>query len=255
MRSPTKPGLPTGLTMLETVIGGFLILTAILILSALVDTSLRRKSSATRLQLATLVAENKLEELRALAYGTNFRSLDQRNGKSETISSFEVLTKIGRPQLFSPNSSIESARPDDQQKLLKDSVRQVEVWVKWGETAEERYVATTYIADLNNRQVVLKIETENTRVEHNAKQPMTVSAKNESGQPIEDLSYQWYVRPLTGLGAIADYSPSGDKATYINESRASGDRLVVIPGDCKVVVRAVYKGTAYYAEKVMHNNG
>jgi hypothetical protein len=240
-------------SLVETIIGGFLVLTAIAILSALVDNSLRLKANATQYSTAVLIATNKLEELRAFGVSNGYKDLAIFDGLKETSamdSAFTISIEVSKRALYSPSRSLESARGVEA-KILEDSVKKVIVTVSWG--GSEDLSVIEYFGDLYVKDIELKASIDKFRVGPNEEAKLTVVARDESGDEVEDLSFRWYVSPLGGLGTIKGYSRTGAEATYVNECRASGGRLVSYPGQCSVTVVTKYKRQRYSDTIVIDN--
>jgi hypothetical protein len=240
-------------SLVETIIGGFLILTAIAILAALVDNSLRIKANTTQYSTAALIASNKLEELRAWGSKNGYRELETFDGwdaPSEMDSLYNVAISVTPRRLYSPSRSMEQPRGVDA-KVLEDSVKRVVVSITWGE-AEELSVVE-YFGDLHVKDITLEAQGPST-VAPGSTADLSVIANDELGKPVEDLSFRWYVSPLSGLGSIQSYSRTGQDAVYINQCRGPGGRLIRIPGTCEVTVVTKYKRREY-SDTIIITNG
>lgn len=242
MPLPSRCGkvLRAAFSLVEAVIASFLLLTSLLVVAALVDSSLRTQAKAEQYLVASTIASNELDKLRGYATRYGMRQLDGFHSQkfpSESDSSYQVSLSVVPHNLVLPNSSLELSVPDSAKKVFRNSARFIKVSVAWSETPGDSVDITSLVSDWQGRDFEVKVNAEGPKeVEANKTLPL----KATSGD-IDDLVYTWYVEPLTGLGSIQEVSRDGQKALYANQYRTPANRYITYPGECRVVARAKFR--------------
>lgn len=252
LRSEASRSRRSAFSLVEAVIASFLLLTSLLVVAALVDSSLRTQAKAEQYLIASTVASNELDKLRGYAARYGMEKLDAFDGQSfpsEADSNYKVKLTVSPYVLAVPNSSLESNVPDDSKKLFRNSARFIKVSASWSDVPGDSVDVSSLISDWKARDFEVKISAGGpTSV--NADQ--TIALQASSGE-LDDLVYTWYTEPLTGLGSIRDVSRDGQKAVYVNRYRTPANRYVVYPGNCRVVARAKFRNVVKTGEIVVTN--
>lgn len=250
MPSPSRA--VSAFSLIEAIIAAFLLLTSLLVVAALVDSSLQTQAKAEQYLFASMVASTELDKLRGYSERFGLEHLDGFEGQSfvsEADSAFRVTLKVSPYPLPVPNSSLESDFPEGSRRIFRDSTRFVQVRVAWSEDPGDHVLLSSMVSDWREQDFEVKIEAEGaTGVEAHGK----LKLKASSGK-VKDLVYTWYTEPLVGLGSLQDVARDGQSATYANRYRTPANRFVIYPGTCRVVARAKYRNVVKTGEFIVEN--
>lgn len=70
----------------------------------------------------------------------------------------------------------------------------------------------------------------------------TATLRDADGEPIEDVFFQWSVRPATGVATLESVSRDGRTATFKNVSYKRDGTPIYTGGTCMVAVGTTYAG-------------
>ncbi|MBI3929356.1 MAG: hypothetical protein HY319_27665 [Armatimonadetes bacterium] len=264
-----------GLSLVETIMATFLLVSGFVVTAVLYHTSLRYASAVERQQLALLVAENKLEEIRAWSrdvHGTGGSesfgddvSWNTYDGAVETDPDhpeFTVRVQANRHSLFSPSSQFEQVRfsaqegetetdpPDfgDPRKGFTNSTRRVEITVEWGPGPREEVRLISLVGDpvrdfeASEEAITIGMNPSTTTLAPGEDIRLTAVAKDTSGQEIPDAVFTWYVEPDGAAAGTLIYD-AGDSAScrFVNQiliEEADPDLITYAPGTVRIGARA-----------------
>ena len=103
------------------------------------------------------------------------------------------------------------------------------------------------------RDIKLQAHAEKRSLLDGEKTRVWVTAVDDRGHPVNDLSFRWYAEPLDGLGTIIHNNRMGTEATYINITESSGGVAVSYPGQCELTVTTRYKRRRHSATITIEN--
>ncbi len=227
----------------------FVLVAALIVMFGLFHTSLSYQRRVERRQLAVLVAQNKMEEIRAWSRregsGYNFNDWSPYDGSAVSHPhhrGFLVKVDVEDQVLFSASSEFEASRTD--QKRFLNSAKKVRVRVEFdGQHIE----LTSLVADPSRR-----LSSSPVRVDPTSPVGASLVPGDEIqyeaelfdvyGDPIPDISYRWY-RRSEDFGAVR-HSRMGRTASLRNNASATPPILPAID-TVVVVARARYKGKVY----------
>lgn len=237
---------------MEAIIAAFLLLTSLLVVAALVDTSLQTQAKSEQYLLGSMVASNELDKLRGYATKFGMANLDGFDGQSfpsESEPGFQVRLQVRPMPLALPNSSLEAMVPEESRKRFLDSARFIKIRVEWSGRPEDAVEIASVISDWRERDFDIKLSAEGSL---SLTRDGTVTLKAESGS-LKDLVYTWYTEPLTGLGSIRDVARDGQSAVYIHRYRTPSNRFDYYPGQCRVIARAKFRNVVKTGEITVEN--
>jgi len=242
------------------VLSSFLLLTAVSMCVWLFDASLQAEKGNDRRVVATMVAQDKLEEIRAYADANFGAGLALFDNATSTSQGFEVRTRAKFVKLYTPCSRLETqypltaAFPAPAPKALERSCWQVEVNASWSDRSGDRVTLVSYVGDWRTPDFTVRITPNNlVTVPARGTVQYTCVAVDGLGNRLYDLVFSWYVNPLDGMGTISDVSRDGQICLYKNHFRNFDGRYTVQPGKCEVEVRAVYRGLEKTAKVEVQN--
>lgn len=242
MPSPNSGG--RGFTLVEAIIAAFLLLTSLLVVAALVDSTLRTQRKTEQYLMASMVASNELDKLRSYANRFGMRELDGFDGQtfdSQSDLAFRVKLGVTRHQLLLPNSSLESMVDPAERKVFEDSARRVVVTVSWSPDPDDSVKLVSLIGDWRPADFEVVVTPEaGAGADLELAPDETLRLGATSGE-IPDIVFTWYTEPLEGLGSILEVDRDGRKASYVNHYRTPANKFDYYPGKCRVVVRAQYR--------------
>ncbi len=249
-----------GFSLVEAVLSSFLLLTAVSMCIWLFDASLQAEAGNDRRVLATMVAQDRMEEIRAFAdanFGVGLEAFDEVRSTSQGL---EVHTRARYVKLYTPCSKLEkqydlaAVFPQPAPKGLERSCWQVEVAVSWGLRPADRVNLVSYVGDWRKADFTIRITPNALQVvkPFNTVQYQCIAVDGR-GNRLHDLVFSWYVNPLDGMGTISDVSRDGQQCLYKNHFRNFDGRYTVQPGKCEIECRAVYRGEEKTAKVEVQN--
>ena len=250
MPSPSKPA--SGFSLIEAIVAAFLLLTSLLVVAALVDSSLQTQAKAEQYLIASTVASTELDKLRGYSERFGVEHLDGFDGQSfpsEADAAFQATLKVSPYELAVPNTSLEAEFPEEARRVFRDSARLIQVRVAWSEDPADHVLLSSMVSDWREQDFRVSIEVEGSTdvLPHE-----TLKLKANSGR-LKDVVYTWYTEPLVGLGSLQDVARDGQTAIYVNRYRTPANRYVIYPGSCRIVVRAKYRNVVKTKEIVVEN--
>jgi hypothetical protein len=250
--------LKSGLSLAETVIASFVLLSVFAITASLFHSALRYSVSIEQQVTANRLAVNTMEQVRSWSsnYG-NWAVLESTYGP-QTIQQdpFRLVITAQAPlQLASPCHSMEAAYPVANRKLLNASIKPVQIDVLW---EGKQFSLNTLIAE-PRRTVAPALDLTVTAGNPAALVPQsgsisyTVLLKDSGGNTIPDIQFKWYTEALSGDGTVDASDRKGLAATFSHQVRKPGlpasvgfapgsGPALANPSTCRVNARAVYYG-------------
>lgn len=244
-----------GISLLEAVVGLFLLVCAVLAVIVLVHSGLRHTARTQRLELATQIAERKLEEMRAWAasrqgagYGFDDWSSHTGPARPDPVDPrFQVQVNV-RPWTLAANSSaIESLYPAAEQIRLSRSALEVRVTV-------DRVSLTALIGepDRGVRASPIELTPEVApppMLPRDASLTWRAEAYDADNRPLRDVTFQWYVRPGTGNGNLQQ-TRDGRTCVFTNRLDREVGPPIYTGGQVVLEARARYFGRELLGQSI-----
>lgn len=239
-----------GLSLLETIIAMFLFTAGAALVAGLFHTALRYSSRVEDRVLAAMVAEKSLQEVRewaaspsggVLNYNGSWSYYDGTVRPDPDHPKFVVQYEVEDHQLTSPSSSFEQLIPAGERVTVP--VKRVRATVRWDtselslstllEEPPRRFRATNPL--ILTGAIPSKVKFGDTI-------NFSVKAYAQDNLEIEGLEYEWWVESLSTY-ATATYTGNGETAVFEAEKTLDDGTVLASPkGECRMVVRAVYRG-------------
>jgi hypothetical protein len=246
MRNPRR-----GLSLLETVIGLFLMLGAFTFLMAMYRQSTGYLVKAEREARATLLADNVLAELRGWAsIWSNYSQPTWTSWSSVTrpgFSGLEVRVEKRSQVLNAPDQGIESAWPVSERIVMAKSVEHVRLQV-W---STGRMLVETYATIVEPERVVHAtnpvriVVVGSPSIPPNGELTFRAGLYDEDDAEIEDVSFVWNVEPGTGNATLREVARDGRSAVMQNVYQLRGGVAVVTGGNCRMSAAARYRAQRF----------
>lgn len=250
-------------SLVEAVFSSFLLLTAVTMSVYLFDASLRAQAENDVRMQATLVAQSRLDEIRAYAdtnFGSGLALFDGLEIEPPEAPNLKVKTRAARKQMYLPCTELETQYapgavfPQPERKTLEKSAWQVEVEARWSDRPADRVTLVSYVGDWRRGNFNIRITPNNPApIPPRDTLEFEAVATDDDGRRLDDLVLSWYVNPLDGLGTISRVSRDGTKCLYKNHFRDYDGSYKVQPGQCELEVRAVFAGVERRATRVVVN--
>lgn len=226
-------------------------LTSIAIATYLVSASMRASSGNEKKIVASMVAESALEEIRAAA-NENYSGLsglyDNREWSYPNFQGFTIRSRVAWEPLNVPCSALESQYaegaefPAPARTTFERSLWKVEVTVSWGSSPLDRVRLISHVADWQPVGALsVAITPAGGELGPDGEITFSAEARN-NGVPLKDLVLSWYVEPLDGYGTVFNVSRDGSQCVFKNIYRNYDGSYTHAPGQCQLVVRAIYQG-------------
>lgn len=232
--------LDRGLSLIETVIAIFVLLTVFVIFASLFEWLLASTRKAEKGATASRLASNRLAELRAWAAQPNGSSDNFHAGDwaalaqpVEAEAGFLVSVERVAAALLSPCSGLES--PFGNPRQVSAACLRVRIHVANGLWSYDQYSQLT-APPVVGKLVQVSGATGST-LSPGDSITLTAQAIDTLDQPIDDLVYHWTVLPMTGSGTITLLDRNGRSASFQNNDphTKNGSQL-------RVEVNATYRG-------------
>lgn len=237
----------SALSLVETVLAVFLLAAQILLLAGLLTQFNRSQRDVRQRSHAALLAEQKLDEIRAWARrSSNFASnWGIYQGQVSESDGFRVEVRVnpaGQP-LYSPCLGLE-APYQTRAKLLHHSLVPVRVSVSWG--GRDPLVVNTLVGEpVHPRPYTLTFTPDpffTQPVAPNGPFGFSVELKDGIGQTIEDVMFSWRVKPLTGNASLVESPDRSQRQVRARHAYMRYGTEVQISGQVELEGRTIYHG-------------
>lgn len=227
------------MSLLETLVAIFVLLGVFIIFATLYHWVLSSSKRADQAATAARLATNRLADLRAWAAQPNGAS-DNFHGSWTSQASpvemepgYQVSVDLLAAQIYAPSTQLETAFPRPRE--MSNACKRVRVRVRWGTQTFDLYSQLT-APPVVGGNVTVSLSSAAT-LAPGGTLPMSAQGLDTSGEPIDDLVYQWNVLPITGTGSITLLDRNGREAEFHND-----DPNTVNGSELKVEVTASYRG-------------
>jgi Tfp pilus assembly protein PilV len=213
-----------GLTLVETLLATTILLIAFLTLFELIAVSVHHQAITEQQMQAALVAENRLQEIRAdndLARGS---FPDPGWAGTVTEGQFQVTTTIEPCARVTVSEPTEDALLGNDTRQLAKSLVQARVSVRWG---HEKVVLTTLLGEPDRVPGSVRIET--------IGDALKAEALDATGQPIEDAMFEWWSEPSGSQPVEVTPIPARDRVNLRPAPDSAG-------GSCRIMASCRYLG-------------
>lgn len=257
-----------GLSLSETVVSLFLMVSACLIFITLMHSMLRYETRSRRLAQASCAAERRLAllqaQLRALGStwneASNWTSLQSPQAELDAPG-VTTSALIAEKPVLSPCTSLESGFATAQQRSLSHSLLQLEVVSAWGNGSDQRVVLEGAFAGpppAIHHIEVKQVGGASSPLPAHSSMQMQARAFDSSGAVIQDVAFAWYVKALTGSARLQP-DPSarlGQQCGLTNEVLRPNGSVITFGPDplsgalrkCRAQVRARWVGQDQWGE-------
>jgi Tfp pilus assembly protein PilV len=240
-----------GLSMLETIIAFFIIVSALLVIAQLFHTSLKHGQITESRLIGATLCDRKLEEIRAWAgdpdnFEGSWVPYDNVTSTYPGFGNYRIRTTLSTPALWTPTSQLESVHPAVNQRTITKSTKGVTVECQWGPNANQTIKLVTLVAAPPrawSSTLALEITGPGPNpLPRDATATYTVKGYDENNRELEDLTFNWVVVPMEGNGVRASTRRNGKEATIGNWLYGLGGVRIYRPGDVQFTVNARYNG-------------
>ncbi|MEW6282917.1 MAG: hypothetical protein AB1758_30170 [Candidatus Eremiobacterota bacterium] len=255
-------------SLAETLIAMFFLFSTFVVFTALMDASMREGNRVEKQVMASMLAEKKLAEIQQWSrQGSNFQAGNwgafATPAGDPDYPGVSVSAVVTDAVVASPATQLESAYGGDQ-RVMTASVKQVAVTVTWDTsgrlTLVSRIAAPPRSPDPTTPLVVTVVPPAPALplAKATGSIEFQVEARDASNQPIQGLTYRWYVQPLTGNGTLSVQNRQGTRARLTHTVRmangsfqpVSGLDALGNPKRVKLKVMAVYHGGELWGESM-----
>jgi len=247
-----------GLTLIETIIASFLLLSRFLVIVNLFHSGLGYTSRIENQQLATLIAERQLEQMRAwseTSSGTayNFDTLAAvYNGQNVTVpdfGNFKLMTNVTARELYSACTDFErgSAVNGFQPRSLSNSSRTVDVTVAWDHGAHSLTLTSLLTQTVSSFSTgpnpinVTFTAAPSLPLAQNATLECQATGYDSNNRPIPDLFFTWNMECVNGSGTLTP-TRDGHRVVFSNVVNGTGTTQYHTGGQLYIQARAKYNG-------------
>jgi prepilin-type N-terminal cleavage/methylation domain-containing protein len=246
-----RVGLRKGFSLLETLISLFIIVVALLMMTQLMHSSLRRGTVTQKRLQASLFAQQTLEEIRVWALApNNFESdwspYDDQLFIDPSFPGLETRTTLSDKDLASPSDLLEQDYPLVEQRALPLACKGVTVECSWGTATSQRVELVSLVAApprAFRSTNPIEITPSGSSVAKDSTETFTARAFDDTGQEIKGITFSWYIVPKAGNATMVGQTRDGREGTLGHWLIGlDGVTRVYAPGSCDFVAQARYDG-------------
>ncbi len=226
-----------GLSLVETVVASFVLIAGFLLMTRLFHAALQYTSQIDSLQMAVLLAEKRMEEIRCWSWQTHAATAFSDwsgvpNAATDADYPGYTLAVTTSPYtLSSPCSQFEALYPGEERQMT-GSARVVTITVTWG--ARTHRLTSLVAAPPPVLARVVVTPTAGQSVARDGTVSLTARGEDTANRPIPDMMFSWYI-DRGGIGSFIDpQRRDGTQMTF--QHRVVLDGVVGYgSGQCQVV--------------------
>lgn len=220
-----------GQTLLETIIACFLLLACFLVIISLFHSGLRYTSQIENQQLAAMLAERYVEQMRAWSESPAGNVYNYDNLASiysnQTVASpdypgFSITTNVTAHYLYSSCSAFEqdSAALGQQARRLNNSAKNIDVGVIWDGGRRRFAVSTLFSRPASTFSTTQAVKVDFTTapalpLAQDATCSLKATGYDVNNQPIDDLFFTWSVYSDSSSGGSGTVEAARDGRTAL----------------------------------------
>lgn len=255
-----------GLSLSETVVALFLLLVAAAIFFTLLNRTLHYQSRSRTQMLATWAAQRRLAQLQSGARGlgaafyspASWAPLLAGPIADPDAPGVQLQAQVVDHVVDSPCSALESIFTAGSRRTVARGVKRLQITASWGSATTQRVVLYSLIggpvppiASLTVQQI-----SGGSPVPPNGSIDLSAQAYDSGGQPVPDLVYLWYCKPISGSATVEPIDRAGRTGRLTHRIRRPDgsyisfgpDPLTGGPRRCKVRVRVRANGIDTWGE-------
>lgn len=244
-----------GLSLLETVIALFVLLSAFTIVLTLLMRSNRALVQIEGKALAVAFSETVLDDLRVWA--TDYDNWEAGFGSwaNTTLPNypgFEAKIVATAPTVLTPCTQLEVGKPGAEQREMRQTARDLEITIE--NQGVEVFKTNTRLTEPARavKEVQVNLTSGISSLSANQKAEFQAVLMDVNGRAIEDVSFHWRVQPDEGgngtVRALAtDYSRAEFENIYVGVDGVAR----YITGQCRVEAVARYRGREYFGQSAL----
>ncbi|MBI3925648.1 MAG: hypothetical protein HY319_08920 [Armatimonadetes bacterium] len=245
-----------GFTITEVILASFLLVAGFLIVARLFHAGLSYTARIENRVVALHLAETRMAQIKHWARTHNDWT-GFPDGADPEYPGFDIGVALSEAPLMSPSTELEGAYPGDQ-RTMSSSARWCDVQVAW-DGGQSRLRLVSLIGDrFRGWKASGPLVVEGaipSPVTSTAQVTLTATGYDSSAQAIDDLFFRWYVEPEGAGSAKGTITPDRDgrSAVFENKIQLPDGTWQASTGQCRVRVRAVYKGEERWGETSVIN--
>lgn len=255
-----------GLSLSETVVALFLLLVATAIFFTLLNRTLHYQTRSRTQMQATWAAQRRLAQLQAGARGLGsafynaaaWAPLLAGPTSDPDAPGVQLQAQVADLPVDSPCSALESVFPAGNRRTVATGLKRLQVTASWGPASGQRLVLGSLIGGPVPPVASLTVQQTSggSPVPHNGSIDLRAQAYDAGGQPVPDLVYLWYCKPISGSATVEPTDRMGRNGRLTHRIRRPDgsyisfgpDPLTGGPRRCKVRVRVQANGIDSWGE-------
>lgn len=237
----------------------FLLLCSLLVVVNLYDSALHYSVRIEQQQLAGMLAERHLEQMRAWselpnASGFNYDNLlTIYNPSSTSLDSFSLTTRVVEQAVYSSCSTLElGITPANQRRCILDSARKAQVTVSWDGGSRQVVLSSIFsrpCPQFRAANALVITGSSSGPIPKGGSATFNAIAYDTNNQVIPGLMLAWDIVPVDGNGTLTELR-DGSVATLTNVVDVNGSSYYT-GGSLYVQVRAKLHGQTSVANSTL----
>lgn len=239
-----------GVTLLETLIALFVLLSAFVIILSLFLKSTDYQVNVETKVFSVAFGETVLDDIKVWASDYTNYSGDWSSWNSVTLPEYpgyEARVAVVQPSVPDPCSALEAGKPVPEQVVMNDSFRDLTL-VVFHNGGEQTQIHTR-LAEPERRIQEIKVEAlGGTSIAPNTESNFKATMLDSNNEPVEDIVFRWTLEAVTGNGSVRPQIPDSSVGIVRNAYVGFDGLTRIVPGTCRLVASARYRGREYFGE-------
>jgi type II secretory pathway pseudopilin PulG len=239
---------PRGLSLLETLLSLFVLLSTFVIVLSLLFRSSDYLVNVERKVVAVTFAETVLEDIKAWAKDYSNYSGDWSAWNDTTLAEYpgyRAQVTAVTPTVANPCGQLELGKPAAEQTLMLDSYRDLTLTVRFDGSTQ--LTLQTRLAEPARpiKEVSVSAVTGGGSIGRGSQAAYRAILLDSANLEISDVSFRWSVEPITGNGTAITQEPDTALADLKNAYIGNDGVSRFVPGTCRLRAVARYRGIEY----------
>lgn len=238
------------MTILETLIALFVLLSAFVIIVSLFFKSTEYQVNVETKVFSVVFGETVLDDIKVWATDYDNYSGDWSSWSSVTLpeySGYEAQVIAVQPSVADPCTSLEDGKPVADRVLMNDSFRDLTITIL--HNGGEQLKLHARITEPPRTIQEIKVEAlGGTSILPNTESTFKATMLDDANRPVEDIVFRWTLEAVTGNGSVRPQVPDSSVGVVKNAYIGFDGLTRIVPGTCRLIASARYRGREYFGE-------
>lgn len=242
------PSRSAGLSLLETLIALFILLSAFTIILSLFLRSTDHQVNVQTKVFSVAFAETLLDDIKVWAADYDNFSGDWTSWSSVTLPEYpgyEAKVEVIKPRVPDPCTLLESDKPVADRTIMTESFRDITL-VVFHEDVEQLSLQTRLAEPAREiKEVKIESRSGGTSLAPFAEAELEAMLLDTNDKVVSDVVFRWTVDSVTGNGSVSPQASDSSIGIVKNAYIGMDGLTRIVPGTCRVSASARYRGREY----------